>query len=320
MLIPILLLILGLAILLVGGEVFVRGASSISKKLKVSPIVIGLTVVAFGTSAPELIVNVFSALSGANDIALGNVIGSNISNILLVLGIAALIRPLVVKKTTTWKEIPFSILAVLVLFVLANDVMFGNGTENIISRGDGLILISFFLIFIYYIFGLAKIEGDKEDIESYKWGPSLMFTLGGIICLFVGGKLMVDNAVILARIAGLSELLIGLTITAIGTSLPELVTSAIAAYRGHVDLAVGNVVGSNIFNIFWVLGLTPIISPMSIGTGVNIDIIIASGAAILLFLAMLNGNKHTKHQVTRWEGVLFVLLFVTYTGFVIMRG
>ena len=313
-------LLLGLIILLIGGDIFVKGSSSLAKRFGISPIVIGLTIVAFGTSAPELVINLFSAASGASDLAFGNILGSNISNVFLVLGIAAIIRPLAVKRGTTWKEIPFSILVIFVLFLLANDVMFGNNGENILTRGDGLVLISYFFIFMYYTYGLTKAEGEKEDVEKFKPWTSSTFILGGIACLTLGGKLMVDNAIILAKIAGLSELLIGLTITAVGTSLPELVTSAIAAYRGHVDIAIGNVVGSNIFNVLWVLGLTPIVSPMAVGMEINQDILVAGIAAALLFIFMFIGGKRGRYILQRWQGALFILLYISYTAFVIFRG
>ncbi len=314
------LLILGLVILLVGGDIFVKGAASIAKRFGISPIVIGLTIVAFGTSAPELVINLFSAAQGASDIAFGNVLGSNISNILLVLGVASIIRPLAVKKGTTWKEIPFSALIIFVLFLLTNDVMFGNNGQNILTRGDGLVLMSYFLIFMYYTYGLTKVEGEKDDVETYKFSTSSVFILGGIICLTLGGKLMVDNAIILAKIAGLSELLIGLTITAVGTSLPELVISAIAAYKGHVDIAIGNVVGSNIFNVLWVLGLTPVVSPMTVTGEINTDIFIAGIASVLLFIFMFTGGKRRHYELRRWQGILFILLYIAYTTFIVVRG
>lgn len=317
MLIPILWLLAGLGVLLLGGDVFVRGSASIAKKMRVSPIVIGLTVVAFGTSAPEMVVNIFSAVGGAPDIAVGNVIGSNISNILLVLGVAAMIHPLAVKKGTAWKEIPFSVLTIIVLYLLASDMQFGAGNSNLLSRADGLVLMSFFAIFLYYTYGLTKIKGPEEKVETYGWGRSWLYVLGGIIGLVLGGKLMVDNGVILARMAGMSELLIGLTITAVGTSLPELVTSAIAAYKKHVDIAIGNVVGSNIFNILWVLGLTPVISPIQMGDAVSFDILICIAVALLLFAFLFIGKKHT---IGKWQGVLFVCLYILYTGFILFRG
>lgn len=313
-------LLIGLVILLISGDIFVRGSASVAKRFGVSPIVIGLTVVAFGTSAPELVVNMFSAASGAGELAFGNVLGSNIANILLVLGIAALIRPLAVKYGTAWKEIPFSLLAIFVLFLLTNDVIFGNNNHNILTRGDGLVLVSYFLIFIYYTYGLSKVEGEKEDIEKYNGWISAGMLIGGVVFLTLGGKIMVDNAVKLAHIAGLSELLIGLTITAVGTSLPELVTSAIAAYKGHVDIAIGNVVGSNIFNILWVLGLTPIVSPIQVVSGVNQDMLVAGLATLLLFLFMFIGAKNKRYTLHRWHAVIFILLYISYTTFIIFRG
>ncbi|MBT4153348.1 MAG: calcium/sodium antiporter [Candidatus Magasanikbacteria bacterium] len=324
MLIPSLLVLAGLGILLVGGDIFVRGSASIAAKLKISALVIGLTVVAFGTSAPELIINIFSALSGSSDIALGNVLGSNISNILLGLGVAGVILPLSVKKGTAFKEIPFAILTVLVLFFLASDKLIGDGTSfgNMLSRADGFVLISFFFIFLYYTYGLTKVEGDQnqEKITTYSWPTSLLYILGGMICLFFGGKLLVDNAVLIARLAGLSELFIGLTITAIGTSLPEIITSAIAAYKNHPDLAIGNIVGSNIFNILWVLGLTPIIAPLPIQGDVTIDILITLGISILLFAILFVGGKRGKLKLRRSEAVGFILLYVVYIIYIVLRG
>lgn len=320
MFVPLTLLIAGLAILVYGGDVFVKGAASIAKKLNVSPIVIGLTVVSFGTSAPELAVNLFAASGGAPDLAVGNILGSNIANILLVLGVAAMIRPLSVKSGTTWKEIPFGLLSIVVFFFLVNDIMFAGASENLLSRGDGLVLLSFFAIFIVYTYGLSQVKGEKEDVDTYKWGTSLFFILLGIAGLVLGGKLIVDNATLLARAAGMSELFIGLTIAALGTSLPELTTSAIAAYKGHVDLAVGNVVGSNIFNVLWILGITPVVAPFAIAQSVNFDIAMAAVAAILLFGFMLSGGLRHRNTLRKGEGILFVLLYVGYVAFITFRG
>lgn len=321
MVLPIILMIFGLVVLLFGGEMFVRGSASIAKRLKVPAIVIGLTIVAFGTSAPELLVNIFSAIKGSSDIALGNVLGSNIVNILLVLGVASVIRPMVIKENTAWKEIPFVILCVIVLFLLANDYLIGDGTANALTRADGMILVSFFVIFLYYTYSLSKVAGEHENVTSYSWPISIILVLVGIGGLSLGGKLLVDNGIILARLAGLSELFIGLTITAVGTSLPELVTSAIAAKKGHVDLAVGNVVGSNIFNILWVLGITPVISPIHIQAAINTDILVTLGVSILLFVAMFNGGtKIHKHKLGRAEGIFFIIIYIVYIGFVISRG
>jgi cation:H+ antiporter len=320
MFIPLIILFIGLAILIFGGDMFVKGASSVAKKLRVSSMVIGLTIVSFGTSAPELAVNIFSATQGAPGLAIGNILGSNIANILLVLGIAAIICPLKIKEGTTWKEIPLGLLSLVVLFFLTNDIWFANSQENLLSRGDGFVLLSLFTIFMVYTYGLSKVKGDDDDIDMYSWGRSIFYILLGVTLLVVGGKLIVDNATLLARAAGLSELFIGLTIAALGTSLPELATSVIAAFKGKVDLAVGNVVGSNIFNVLWILGVTPIIAPFTLPLAVNFDIYIAAFAAALLFGLMLKRDAKKRYSLGRGEGILFVLLYVVYIGYISFRG
>ncbi|HLD21755.1 MAG TPA: calcium/sodium antiporter [Patescibacteria group bacterium] len=320
MLFPILLLLVGLAILLVGAEVLVRGSSSLASKMHISPLVIGLTIVAFGTSAPELIVNIFSATAGTTDLAIGNIIGSNIANILLIVGISASIFPLVVKRSTVWKEIPFALLAIVLVFVMANDALFDRVPFNILTRTDGITFMSLFIIFMYYIFSLMRSEAQNEAVEKvkeYSTGLSVLFSIVGIGALFFGGKLLVDNATELALIAGLSESLIGLTVVAIGTSLPELATSIIAALHKHSDIAVGNVVGSNIFNVLWILGLTSTITPLPFNIQANIDVGVCIAATVLLFLAMFVGKKH---RVDRWQGIIFILLYIGYTAYLIQRG
>ncbi|MFH0853761.1 MAG: calcium/sodium antiporter [bacterium] len=314
----IILLILGLGLLIGGAEALVRGSASLARRWGITPLVIGLTVVAFGTSAPEMIVNLFSAIRGSGDIALGNILGSNTANILLILGIAAFLRPMMVKHSTTWKEIPFAFLAVVLLLVLGNDIFFDGFSRNYISRTDGLVLIAIFAIFIYYSLSTARVQGDPgEKITVYHKSNSLILVITGLIGLFIGGKLLVDNAVILATLAGISESLIGLTIIAVGTSLPELATSVIAVLRGHNDIAIGNVVGSNIFNVFWVLGGTAIIAPLSYNSVINIDVIVAIAATILLFIAIFVGKKHV---LARGEGIAFILLYLIYIGYLIARG
>lgn len=320
MLPAILLLLVGLAILIAGAEALVRGSSSISKKAGIPPIVIGLTIVAFGTSAPELIVNIFSALEGTTDIAIGNVIGSNIANILLVLGISALIVELKVQKSTSWKEIPFAILAVLIIFIMANDKILDKASANIITMTDGLALIGFFAIFLYYTIELARkgmAPGEETKIQTYSYPMSTLLTVGGLTFLFFGGKLLVNQAVILAELAGLSEIFIGLTIVAVGTSLPEMATSILAAKRGHADIAIGNIVGSNIFNIFWILGITTVIKPLPVSASANIDIFVCLIATLILFLAMFIGKKH---KLERWQGAVLVLSYVAYIVYLIQRG
>lgn len=317
MFLAIFLIIVGLAILILGAESLVRGSSSLARQWGISPLVIGLTIVAFGTSAPELIVNLFSAYRGAADIAVGNIIGSNIANILLILGIAALIRSLSIKKSTAWREIPFALLAVVLVFTMGNDFLFDGSSFNAITRTDGFSLIAMFVIFMFYVFGLAKIDGKAEEVKTYSYGISSLLTILGLLALFIGGKLLVDNAVILARLAGLSEALIGLTIVAVGTSLPELATSIVAVIHGNDDIAVGNIVGSNIFNVFWILGLTGTILQLPFNPNTNIDVLVSVAATLILFLAIFVGKKH---KIDRWQGGVFVGLYVLYIGYLIIRG
>ncbi|MEG0580410.1 MAG: calcium/sodium antiporter, partial [Niameybacter sp.] len=259
-----------------GADYFVDGASSIAKTLKVPTLIIGLTIVAFGTSAPELAVSVTSAIQGQNAIAVGNVVGSNIFNLLMVVGIAAMICPLVVKKSILIKEFPFTLLAAVVLFIMALDVVLGSGASNTISRTDGIMLLVLFGIFMYYLVEVAltaRANASAEDeIESMPLSKSMILSLVGIAGIVIGGKFVVDNASIIAKAWGMSESLVGLTIVAIGTSLPELVTSVVAAKKGESDIALGNVIGSSIFNIFLILGVSATINPIEMAGTIFIDI------------------------------------------------
>ncbi|MFA7169664.1 MAG: calcium/sodium antiporter [Candidatus Paceibacterota bacterium] len=321
MLVNVILLLVGLVVLVVGAEILVRGSASLAKKMKIPPLVIGLTIVAFGTSAPEMTVNVFSAFRGASDIALGNIIGSNIANILLILGIASIINPLKAQRSTVHKELPFSLLAVFVLLVLGNDVRLGNAPINALSFSDGIILISFFSIFLYYIFEMTrkkeKEDGESEEIKLYSTSLSALMIVIGIVFLVVGGKVLVDQAVTLAHLAGVSESLIGLTIVAIGTSFPELATSVVAAFRHQDDIAIGNVVGSNIFNIFWILGLTSVISPIPFNPEIDADLIMTMISTVILFLTFYVGKRHI---LERGQGFFLVFLYITYIIYLVSRG
>lgn len=317
MITTVLFLILGLVILVAGAEFLVRGASSISKKANIPPIVIGLTVVAFGTSTPELTVNLLSAFNGATDIAIGNVLGSNIANILLILGVSASIVPLTVQQDTTWKEIPFALLGALLLFFIGQDVLFDGATTNVLTRIDGVVLLGFFGIFLYYTFGLIKKEEAGPDVTTYPLWASLLMVVGGITGLVYGGNLLVENATIIARLANLSEALIGLTVVAVGTSLPELATSVVAALKKQSDIAIGNIVGSNIFNVFFILGTTATIYPLPFSTALIYDLQINIVATLLLFVFMF---IHSKHKLNRWQGVLFILLYCAYTASIVARG
>jgi len=316
---PYLLLIIGFILLIKGAGFLVNGASSIARRMNVSDLVIGLTIVAFGTSTPELFVNIFASIKGNTDIAIGNVLGSNIANIFLILGVSSVIYPLTVTKGTVWKEIPFSLLAILVLGILANDRLIDKSGASVLVRADGLVFLSFFIIFLYYSISIAKrIEGMEEHVPSKQYGlvKSLLWVILGLIGLTLGGKWIVDGAVHLAMRFGMSQSLVGLTIVAVGTSLPELATSAVAAYRRNVEIAVGNVVGSNIFNIFFVLAASSIIKPLPFKETNNIDIGVVILAELLLFMFMFTGKRRL---LDRWEGVIFLIIYGSYIGFLVLQ-
>jgi len=312
----------GIILLIKGADYLVDGSSSLAKKFKVPTIVIGLTIVAFGTSMPELVVNIASAIRNSGDIAFGNIVGSNIVNILLILGISGIIGSLKVQSSTVWKEIPFSLLAVIVLVVFANTHVLDKLNFNSILKFEGIVLVLFFIIFLYYVFGLArknklKLDDKKIEIKKYSGGIIFLMIIGGLIALYFGGKWTVDGAILIARAFGLSEYFIGLTIVAVGTSLPELVTSIVAAIKKQNDLAVGNIVGSNIFNIFWILGLTAIINPIVIPVSANIDLLVLLVATVLLFVFMFLGKRH---ELDRWQGIMFVIMYVVYVVYLTGRG
>lgn len=305
------LLIIGLVILISSANVLVAGASSIAKKFNISNLVIGLTVVSFGTSFPELIINILAGFNGQSDLAIGNVVGSNIINILLVIGVAALVKPIAVQNNTVKFEIPFSILAALILFVLANDALFDGAQQSLLSRSDGIILLAFFLIFMYYTFIIAQ-KGSSEEGHQVKALPvwkSIVYMMAGIIGLYFGGIFIVDNATIIALNLGLSEAVIGILVIALGTSLPELATSVVAAYKGNADMAVGNVVGSNIFNVFFVLGIGVTLNPISYNVTLNLDILVVLIASLLLFVFIFTRKGR---QIDRVEGSVFLVLYVSY--------
>jgi cation:H+ antiporter len=313
------LFIVGFVLLIKGADYLVTGASSLAFKLGIAPLVIGLTIVAFGTSAPELVVNLLASFSGSTDIAIGNILGSNIVNILVILGITAIIFPLTVQKSTVWKEIPFAFLGVVVLAFMASDALLDGAATSVLSRIDGLLLMSFFAIFLYYIVGIAKQSPDdtQEKPADLSLMRSGLLIAAGLVGLVIGGKWIVDGAIVFAQSLGVSEALIGLTIVAIGTSLPELATSVVAALKKNVDIAVGNIVGSNIFNIFWILGISAFITPLPFAPAMTTDILVTLGASLLLFLALFVGKRHT---IEKWQGFAFIGLYVLYVVYVISRG
>ncbi len=315
------LFIVGFVFLIKGADVLVAGSSSIAKKYGLSDMVVGLTIVSFGTSLPELIINILSSLQGQSELAIGNVFGSNVANLLLILGITALICPLPIKRNTVLTEIPFSLIATLLVGFLANATLMDNRTELYISRVDGAILLFFFMLFMAYIYNIARTNKDEIIPESkdsdMPTKKAFIYIVLGVAGLFLGGKWVVDGAVHIAQSFGLSESFIGLTVVAIGTSLPELVTSAMAAYRRNIDIAVGNVVGSNIFNLLWILGISAIINPLPFDVVSNSDIVMMIFASTLLIITMPLGKKNT---IDRWNGVLFLVVYISYIGFLIWRG
>jgi cation:H+ antiporter len=318
MALTLILFLIGFGILIKGADLLVDGASSVANRFNVSNIVIGLTIVAFGTSMPELVVNLFASFQGNADIAIGNILGSNIANILLILGISSMIYPLAAKRNTVLKEIPFSLLAALVMAFMANDILLDGAAVSEISRSDGLVFLSFFAVFIYYSFSLAKEEKDIEDgIRVISTTRSIVYILLGLLGLVLGGKWIVDGAVVLAGMIGLSEAVIGLTVVAIGTSLPELATSAIAAYKKQSDIAIGNVVGSNIFNLFWILGCSSVIRPLPFNAASNYDVLATVLASLVLFLIMFVGKRHI---IQRWQGGAMLVMYISYTIFLLINS
>ena len=318
----ILLLIGGLILILLGANGLTNGAASVAKRFHIPPIVIGLTIVAFGTSAPELTVSVSSALKGSADIAIGNVVGSNIFNTLMIVGCTALFAPIVITRNTLRKEIPLCILSSIVLLICANDVFLDKASENILNRVDGLLLLCFFVIFMGYTFAIASkpatIEQQAEhpvieeetEIKSLPWWKSILYIIGGLAALIYGGQLFVDGATGIARNLGVSESIIGLTLVAGGTSLPELATSIVAALKKNPEIAIGNVIGSNLFNIFFVLGCSASITPLHLSGITNFDLLTLVGSGILLWLF---GLFFAKRTITRIEGGIMILCYVAYT-------
>jgi cation:H+ antiporter len=310
------LMFAGFILLIKGADWLVKGASSFAKKLAISEIVIGLTIVSLGTSAPELFVNIFAGLQDKADLAFGNIIGSNIANTLLVLGVAGLFGTIKSKRGTVWIDIPLSLLAALVLLSLCNDLL--NEKSSVLSQFDGAILLTFFAAFLYYTFTIAK-KGisQQQTVESVSTTKAAIFLFFGMTCLFLGGRFVVDYAVKIAETFGMSEKLIGFTIVSIGTSLPEVVTSAVAAKRGRTDIAIGNVVGSNLLNIFFVLGLSATIAPLTFDPVINVDIFVLISASLILFAVMFIGKRFS---LGKREAVFFLLIYFSYVIYLICRN
>lgn len=307
------LIIIGFASLIFGANWLVDGASSLAKKNNISDLVIGLTIVAFGTSAPELVVNSVASLNGLSDIVFGNIIGSNNFNLFIILGIAGLIYPITVQSSTAWREIPISLIVTILLFVLANNFFISQ--NPVISRVDGMILLIAFICFLYYVFKQLKQEKTEVIIYDHKsnkkiWGLVIV----GIAGLIIGGKLVVDNSIDIATNLGVSQKIIGLTIIAAGTSLPELVTSIVAAFKKNSDIAIGNVIGSNIFNVLLILSISSFINPVEFNPNFNQDLLILIGGTIFLIIAMFTGKRK---KLDRWEALLLLSFYLIYTTYLV---
>ena len=297
----------------------VAGSVSLARKLGVSTLVIGLTVVSFGTSLPELLVSFNAAMADNADLAISNVLGSNIANVLLVLGCAAVIRPLPVQDSTVVSEIPFSLSAALLLGFLANAAIFSKAPELSISRIDGGILIFFFFLFLLYIYRFSEKSSlaDNAEIEALSRTREITYLLLGLLGLYFGGQLVVTSAVNVALFFGVDDVVVGLTIVAIGTSAPELVASTVAAYRGHTDVGVGSVVGSNIFNILWILGITASFKELPFEVVTNTDLVIVAAASALILVSMAISRTNA---ILRWHGFFFVSVYAVYLYYVVQRG
>ena len=313
------ILLAGFVLLIYGANILVDSASSLAHRLKVPNIVIGLTIVAFGTSSPELSVNLMAAAQHNVDIVLGNVIGSNILNILLILGICALYAPLTVKSNTTWIEIPLAFLAAVLVLVAAGDRFLDQAPGNIITRSEGIVMLFFFIIFLVYNFQLVRRSRAQEEeplqVKDYSVRKAILFVVLGLALLVIGGKLIVEGATSIARLFGISERIIGLTVITIGTSLPELATSIIAARKKNTDMAIGNIVGSNIFNVFFILGASAVIYPVPVTAPSFFDLGMQVLASALLFIFIFTGRGN---RLERWEGGLFLGLYVFYLVYIVV--
>lgn len=308
-------LIGGLVFVVKGAHWLVDGAGSLARQLRVSDLAIGLTVVAFGTSLPEFTVNMFAAVGNQPSIALGDIIGSNICNILLILGTSALLCPLQVQKSVIWKEIPFCFLAAAMLLAFTHDKPLDGAANNVLSRTDGLCLLALFLMFMAYIAGMARqvleTEGHDEEFRI-PLSKAVMFIVLGLILLTAGGKMVVHGAIRIADVLGISKSFVAVTLVAMGTSVPELATSIVAAFRKKANIAVGNIIGSNIFNVFLILGVSSVIRPKPVPQDLNLGIYVGVAAVAVLFTLLIVGRRYT---LDRWKGAIMLGMYIVYLFF-----
>jgi cation:H+ antiporter len=308
--------LLGFISLILGANWLIDGAVSLAQRFKISEIIVGLTIIAFGTSAPELVVNLISSLQGNSELVVGNIIGSNIANLGLVLGTAGIFTPIVIHPGLNKKEIPLGLFGAIAIYLLAQN----SGAENfLLSHFAGGILLAGFIGFLFFIYQAKKNEKkiEKLAIAKYSFGVAISLILVGLIGLTLGGKLVVNNALIIAQQFGISESLIGLSLIALGTSLPELVTSLVAVFKKKMDLALGNVVGSNVFNIFWVLGMSAVIRPIVFNTQIIFDLAVLIGITLFLMVSVFIGRRH---ELAQWQAGILLMSYVGYIWFIFLRG
>jgi cation:H+ antiporter len=308
--------ILGFVPLILGANWLVNGASAIAKKRHISNLVIGLTIVAFGTSSPELVVNVLAATSGNAGFSFGNVVGSNIINILVILGVSAIIYPMAVKSPTIWIEIPLAFLSALILLIIANDMFLDGTSYAYISRTDGLMLLGFFFVFMYYSWFSMK-KGDEDHaikLKEISQKKSIMMVIGGMVLLAGGGQVIVYFASLFATDYGISDRIIGLTVLSLGTSLPELSTSVVAALKRNIDISIGNIIGSNLFNTFLILGVSTTIQPIRLDGSANIDLLVNVLATFLVFIFIFTRKGR---MIDRLEGALMLAVYIAYIIFIL---
>ncbi len=313
------LFVIGFVLLVYGANWLVDGAASIAKRHNISNVVIGMTIVALGTSAPELVVNLVASFKDTADVALGNILGSNIANIFLILGVSALIFPLAVNKNTFTKEVPFAVAGAILFGILANDLFLIKSDQLTVSRVNGIVLIAFFMLFMVYAFRISRTKGTSEGavIKEFPIWRALLMVFAGLIALVAGGRWIVGGAVEIAALLGMSESVISLTIVALGTSLPELATCIAAALKRNADIVIGNVLGSNVFNIFFVMGTSAVIRPLPFNTTLNFDIIVGIFSMLLLWMFLvISGNR----TLRRWQGGFFLMLYVGYIVVLLVRG
>lgn len=317
--ISLILLIVGIVLILFGADKLTDGATGLARRFNVTELVIGLTVVAFGTSLPEFVTSFMSTLKGSSDISIGNIVGSNIFNVLMIVGCAAWLSPITISKSTIAKDIPFAILASLVLVIVSTDSLLDGGAPDMLSRTDGLVLLGYFAVFMFYTYFISRNKESGEGMQepakpqnAMPYWKIFLYIVIGLAGLVLGGNLFVDGASEIALAMGVSETIVGLTLVAAGTSLPELATSMVAAKKGSSAIAIGNVIGSNIFNIFFVMGICAAVQPMAVGNISYLDLGLMLASMLLLW-----GFSYTKRTVERWEGILLVLIYVGYVGYLI---